>query len=80
MQLRTFIKKLQKIEAEGHGRALVTIDKRSFSHPLEQDGCCILDVADVDWAYIDQLDEDGFTDTTKNGQAKVKKCLVLTGN
>ncbi|MCB0420653.1 MAG: hypothetical protein KDD61_06640 [Bdellovibrionales bacterium] len=80
MQLRTFIKKLQKIEAEGHGRALVKIDKKSFNHPLEPDGCNILDVTEIDWSYIEQLDGDGFTATTKNGQTKVKKCIILTGN
>lgn len=79
MQLRTFIKKLQKLESEGHGRALVTIDKNTFTHPLEDDGCCILNVENVDWNHIGQMDGDGFTAYTKNGQEKVKKCILLTG-
>lgn len=79
MQLRTFIKKLQDLESNGYSRAAVTINKKTFNHPLEQDGVCILDINTIEGDYILQIGDDGFTKVRKDGQECYRKCVVIKG-
>lgn len=63
-----------------HGdRIPVAIDKRTFTHPLEADGCCMLDVHDVVTKYITIMDDDGGTKTTKAGREVGKVMLLMIG-
>lgn len=69
-----------KLTAEGHGRRLVCIDKSSFTHPLEPDGCCILEVLSAEINVHDMLDENGGTAELADGTTKQRKALVLSGD
>ena len=67
------------IEA-GHGRKPVTVNKRTFSHPLEQDGVSILNVHSAELDWIPQGDDDGGTKVNKDGTEHGKWNVVLTGH
>ena len=72
-------KLLAKLIAEGHARKPVCIHKGTFKHPLEPDGCCILDVEDVHIRWVTQLDGDGAVEENQDGTEHEKRCAVLTG-
>ena len=72
-------KLLGKLIEEGHGRDQVCIDKRTFSHPLEGDGVCILAVGGVEFQHISQVDGDGFRMETKRGHEITRRTVVIHG-
>lgn len=72
-------KQLGELIEQGHKRKPVCIDKRSFTHPLESDGCVILHVHDANIAHIDQCDDDGGLKENKDGSISSRTCLVLSG-
>lgn len=78
------ISKLHKILgdliAHGAGRRSVCVDKSSFRHPLECDGCVILTVDEAGLRVIEISDDDGRTATLANGQLKTRTVLVLSGD
>lgn len=77
------INKLQKyladLVAEGHGRKKVMIDKSSFRHPLESDGCLILPVDEATIFRFNLADDDGGTKVTTRGVECMQSALVLYG-
>lgn len=73
-------KYLGQLIAEGHGRKKVMIDKGSFRHPLEADGCMILPVDEATIHRFNIADDDGGTKVTKRGVECMQTGLVLYGN
>ncbi len=65
--------------ASGNGRLPVCIDKPTFSHNLESDGCVILDVDGLRVESVRQLDDDGGTKYDSKGRECYRTCLVLHG-
>lgn len=70
---------LGKLIERGCGRLPACINKRTFQHPLEGDGCVILPVGGVDVELITEIDGDGFTKTTKAGLEVSHRTAVLFG-
>lgn len=70
----------EKLIQQGCGRRKVTIDKSTFSHPLEGDGAVILDVASADFECVPILDADGYAERTKSGAEKIMMTLVMVGD
>ena len=66
--------------AEGHGRKPVCIDKRSFNHPLEEDGCTILGVGAVELLNMLIIDDDGGPGERKDGTERRMWTAVLYGD
>ena len=72
-------KLLTKLIADGHARKPVCIHKGTFKHPLEGDGCCILDVQDLHLRLVTQLDGDGAARENQDGTESKHWNVVLTG-
>lgn len=72
-------KQLTKLIEQGHKRRKVVIDKPTFSHPLESDGCCMLDVKDMSLVCYHILNEHGGFGHGKNDVEKYQTSLVLVG-
>lgn len=70
---------LWKLRDEGYGKQKVCIDKKTFKHPLEQDGVSILDVENVEIEIINIADGDGCTKTRKDGTECYNHICVLKG-
>lgn len=62
------------------GRMQVTVNKPTFRHPLEIDGCVYLDVSGVTWDAIYVADDDGGTKMNRDGSERMKTVVVLFGN
>lgn len=60
-------------------RVKVVIDKRTFAHPLERDGCVYLDVEHVDVRTIHMRDDDGGRMRTVYGEDVMRRVVVLSG-
>lgn len=71
---------LTSLIAEGHGRKTVTINKKTFTHPLEPDGCCILKVCGGDIQWVPTADDDGGTKINKDGTESGRTHFVMFGN
>lgn len=65
--------------AKGEGRCRVCVNKPSFRHTLEDDGCVILDVESVDIHQMPLIDPDGGMAVTARGQERTFRCLVFDG-
>lgn len=78
------INQLHKITAklieQGSGRRGVSVDKASFTHPLESDGAMILSVESAAAQVVEMSDDDGGTKTLANGRVVTVPLLVLSGN
>lgn len=79
MTLKKFHKLLGDLIEKGHGRRRVCVDKRSFSHPLEDDGAVILDVESTFAQVITMVDDNGFTKYRKNGEECRHGVIVISG-
>ena len=73
-------KRLGKLIEQGHARKPVVVDKSSFVHNLEEDGCVILHVAGLGIVAVPQIDDDGGTKWNKDGSESHRTCLVLVGD
>lgn len=80
MTISKLNKYLTQLIAEGHGRKQVLVDKRSFRHPLEADGCMILPVDEATIETFNIADDDGGTKVTTRGVECTQTGLVLYGN
>lgn len=80
MQVRTLHKILRKLMDDGMSHKKVVIDKRTFTHPLEGDGVCYLEVDGHDTEYVLTADDDGGIKTTQDGRECGSTCLVLRGH
>lgn len=72
-------KLLQAEIDKGNARLPVCIDKPTFTHNLEADGCVILDVDGVRVEPIVQIDGDGGTKTDSKGRECYRTCFVIHG-
>ncbi len=77
MTLSRFIKELQKIEAEGHGRAKVTCDKPSLWDGNGAFQTC--NIHSVEQGWIRQVDGDGFGIENRDGSERTVNCVVIYG-
>lgn len=68
---------LEKLIAKGCGRKTVSINKQRVTHPLEDDGCCIIPVTSIAIEHHEMMDEDGGFKTRKNGDARYLTVLVI---
>jgi len=80
MTLNQLHKQLGALIDKGHGRRQVCIDKRSFQHNLEPDGCVILPVCRTDTRWIVELDGDGCAVINKDGSEHGETTVILGGS
>ena len=71
---------LTKLIEQGHGRKPVWIDKETFQHNCEADGCTILPVAGMGVVWVPMADGDGGTAYNRDGTEKGRTALVLAGD
>lgn len=79
MTINALQKLTQKLIAQGHGRTRVSIDKSTFSNPLEDERCTIMEVKTADVQVVPIVDGDGWTETDSRGRERVKMFLVMAG-
>lgn len=73
-------KQLGALIAAGHGRKPVLVNKATFTHPLEADGCVMLPIAQVQGPkWIGLSDDDGGTKWNKDGSEAGKTVVLLAG-
>ena len=80
MTINRLHKILSALIADGQGRRGVCIDKRTFRHPLEEDGAVILDVKKAETAHHGIVDDDGGTKLLYDGREAGRVSLVLSGD
>jgi len=74
-------KRLGKLIEDGHGRKYVNIDKSSFTHNCEGDGCVILPVHGMGVELIPMMSDDGATAWDSKGREKhLWICLLVGGD
>ena len=59
MTLNKLYKDLGKLILKGYGRKKAVINKQTFNHALEEDGCCMLDIETCHFQTINILADDG---------------------
>jgi hypothetical protein len=79
MQVRTLHKQLGELIAKGYGHNDVVINKDTFRHPLEPDGCVLLPVIRAEAGYFRVLDGDGGTKYNKDGSERMRSGVILLG-
>lgn len=72
-------KKLGKLIEVGYGRAMVVVNKPTFTDNRESDGCTNLPIADCSLTYIYLADDDGGIATNKDGSERGRMMCVLSG-
>ena len=80
MTINQLHKLTAKLIAQGAGRRKVCISKTTFRHPLENDGCTILDIETGALKSFEIADDDGGTAIDSRGRVKTSIALVLTGD
>lgn len=71
---------LGNIIAEGNGRCKVCVNKDTFTHNLEGDGCVILDVDACRVESVMQMNGDGGILHGPDDRERYKTCCVLFGD
>lgn len=72
-------KALTKLIDEGHARKPVTINKNTFTHPLEGDGCVILPVDGCSIEWVEKAHPDGGLQENVDGSIAGSFNVVLSG-
>lgn len=80
MTVNQLHKLLTKLIAQGHGRRGVYVDKGSYRHNLEEDGCVILPVNVGRMHTYRILNDDGGTHINADGTERQRTSLVLIGD
>jgi hypothetical protein len=80
MTINKLHKLLGGLITEGQGRRKVMIDKSTFRHALEADGCSILPIEQAEVICYGISDDDGGTKVTARGVECQETSLVLFGN
>lgn len=80
MTVNQLHKALGKLIEQGHARTKVHINKPTFTHNLEGDGCVILPVYHVLVSVDNVIDDDGGTKVRKDGRECYMTSVVLCGN
>ncbi len=65
---------------QGHGRKSVFIDKSTFQHNLESDGCVVLPVSAAEMRTYRILNDDGGTHINADGTERQRTSMVLVGD
>lgn len=79
MTVRNLHRVLGKMIEAGHGRTRVLVNKDSFTHPLESDGCVMIDAHHVELKLIPMIDDDGGSALDSKGRERTIKALVIDG-
>tara|TARA_S200002703_G_scaffold127746_1_gene114424 strand:- start:9 stop:251 length:243 start_codon:yes stop_codon:yes gene_type:complete len=79
MTINQLHKELTKLIEAGHKRKPVTIDKRTFNHPEEDNGVVIMDVKKLEVSNIEVADDDGWIKENKDGSSSSRIVLILRG-
>lgn len=79
MTLNKLHKEIENLIIAGYGRKKVMINKRTFTHPLESDGCCILPITNLNVQTYNIFNEDGGLGHGKNDDEKFEQAIVLSG-
>lgn len=79
MTVRKLHKLLGEMIERGHGRRMVLVNKSTFTHNLEADGCVMLPICGAIPHAGSYMDGDGFTATRKDGRECVMRCVLLYG-
>lgn len=80
MTINQLHKLLGKLIEKGHGRRQVHVDKGSYHHNLEADGCVILPVWRAQVHTYRMLNEDGGWAYKADGTEITRTSLVLIGD
>lgn len=81
MTVATLHKQLGALIDAGHGGKPVSVDKETFTHPLEEDGVVILDVQGVEGPrWIPEANDDGGTKWNKDGSEAGYHAVILFGD
>lgn len=72
-------KMLGQLIEDGNGRLSVCVSKTTFTHPLEGDGCSILQAYGIRVEAVPMMDGDGGSEVTKAGREVTKRTAVLFG-
>ena len=72
-------KLLTKAIASGKGRLRVAVNKPSFTHPLEEDGCVFIDVSSTEVKTVPLMDDDGGIAVTGRGLERTVTFFALDG-
>jgi hypothetical protein len=80
MTVNQLHKLLTKLIAKGHGRRGVYVDKGSYRHALESDGCIILPVSHGEMHTYLLLNDDGGAHINADGTERQRTSLVLIGD
>jgi len=79
MTIGKLSKLLIKMIEQGHARKRVCVQKDTFSHPLEDDVCVILNVEKAEMVCFPMLDDDGGTKILADGRERYNTALVIRG-
>lgn len=71
---------LSKAIADGCGRLPVCVNKETFTHNLEMDGCVVLPVNVAIIQSVVQIDDDGGTKVDSKGRECYRRNMVLMGD
>lgn len=70
---------LGKLIEQGSGRLPICVNKPTFSHNLEGDGCVILNICGVKTEWIPNIDGDGGMKVNKDGSESGRTTAILFG-
>jgi len=79
MTIARLHKELGKLIEDGHRMKKVNINKNTFTHTLEGDGCVILPVDNIEIQRVPIIDDNGGFKENKDGSESSMTCLVLIG-
>lgn len=79
MTVRKLHKILSAVIAQGHGAKRICVNKPTFTHACEIDGCVILEVEEAKLQTVPLIDSDGGTAVNAHGQERHFTALVLDG-
>ena len=80
MTINKLHKLLGNLIEQGRGTTPIAIDKRSFVHPLEEDGAVIMDIKALHESWINTIDDDGGIKINKDGSESGRCMAVLIGD
>jgi hypothetical protein len=80
MTVKRLYRMLGALIDEGHGNRKVCVDKPSFQHNLEADGCVILEVNEVQTHTYPLIDGDGHHVENNDGSERMLTSVVLVGD
>lgn len=80
MTINQLHKLTTKAVAEGWGRRKVLIDKATFRHALEDEGCVLLEAETALVESFPLIDCDGFLECDSRGSHKERVGMILRGD